>query len=186
MLVLGPPLSRHLLADAEDEPTLAALGMDRRQLTLLPLGRAAIVAVGGAVVSVAVALALSPLTPFGIARRAEIHPGLAVNVAVLAAGFAGSSSWCSGGGAVGLAGQPGERAPGEPSPVRPRLSPVWVAAPGPGGRRGGDGLRAPRGIGPRTAIVGWLSRGGVVAAITVGTSLRHLVDTPASRGGTGM
>ena len=186
LLVLGPPLSRHLLADAQDEPALAALGMDRRQLTVLPLGRAAIVAVGGAVVSVAVALVLSPLTPFGIARRAEIHPGVAVNVAVLAVGFAGIvvvvlgwavlSSWRA------------SRANGHRA-GRSLVRPSFVTRLG--GRSLGPvaaagvamALERRRGIGPRTAIVGMaLAVAGVVASITVGTSLRHLVDSPREQG----
>ena len=185
VLVLGPPLSRHLLADAEDDPTLAALGMDRRQLTLLPLGRAAVVAVGGAVVSLVVALGLSPLTPFGIARRAEIHPGVSVNVAVLATGCAGIvvvvlgwavlSSW---------------RAAVQGSPGRPIARSSLVLHPpgwqllGPVAAAGvAMAFERRRGMGPRLAIVGLaIAVAGVVASITVGTSLRHLVDTPREQG----
>src|SRR5207237_1809891 len=74
LLVTGQALSRQVMADAEDNPTLAALGVSRRQLLLLPLVRVALIAVGGSVGAVLIALALSPLTPIGLARRAEIHP----------------------------------------------------------------------------------------------------------------
>ena len=186
VLVLGPPLSRHVLADAEDDPTLAALGMDRRQLTLLPLARAAIVAVAGAVVSVVVAVALSPLTPFGLARRAEIHPGVAVNVAVLAVGFAGIvvvvlgsavlSAWRASRARTGRLGR---------SPVRPSsVSRLGGSSLGPVATAGvAMAFERRRGIGPRTAVVGMaLAVAGVTASITVGASMHHLVDTPSEQG----
>src|SRR5437588_3932399 len=88
LLLVGQALGRQVRADAGDSPTLAALGLGPGKLVLVPLVRAALIAVGGAVVSVVVAVALSPLTPIGLARRAEIQPGVSVNVAVLALGFA--------------------------------------------------------------------------------------------------
>jgi hypothetical protein len=186
VLVLGPPLARHVLADAQDAPTLAALGMDRRQLTVVPLGRATIVAVAGAVVSVAVAVALSPLAPVGLARRAEIHPGLSVNVAVLVTGFAGVVAVVLGW--AGLCSWRASRS-GSRRPIRSLVRPSPVT------RLGGSSLgpvatagvamafERRRGLGPRTAIVGMaVAVAGVMASITVGASLRHLVDTPREQG----
>ena len=89
LLVLGQVLSRQVAADASDHPTLAALGLSHRELTLVPLVRAAVVAAGAAALAVAVAVALSPLTPIGLARRAEIDPGVSVDVPVLVLGFVG-------------------------------------------------------------------------------------------------
>src|SRR5207237_8130417 len=88
LLLVGQALGRQVQADAGDNPTLAALGLGPGRLVLVPIVRAAAIAVGGAAVSVVVAVALSPLTPIGLARRAEIQPGVSVNVAVLALGFA--------------------------------------------------------------------------------------------------
>ena len=50
-----------------------------------------------AVVATVTAALLSALTPVGVARQAELHPGIAVNVAYLGAGLARacSSSWWS-------------------------------------------------------------------------------------------
>ncbi|HEX8804219.1 MAG TPA: ABC transporter permease [Acidimicrobiales bacterium] len=50
--------------------------------------RGVLVGAGAAVLAVAGAVAWSPLTPVGLARQAEPHPGVEVNVAVLALGGA--------------------------------------------------------------------------------------------------
>ena len=81
-------LSRQLALDAADFPILRALGLQRPSLVALSLTRLGIVTVTGAVLAVAVAIAASPLMPIGPARLAEPHPGVEVNLAILAAGFA--------------------------------------------------------------------------------------------------
>jgi hypothetical protein len=48
--------------------------------------RAGWIGVGSAAIAVVVAVALSPLTPIGVARRAELHPGVLADWPVLAAG----------------------------------------------------------------------------------------------------
>src|SRR6476646_10008053 len=57
LLVLGQALSRQVAADAVDHPTLAALGMSRRELTVVTFVRAAVVAAGGGVLAIVVAVA---------------------------------------------------------------------------------------------------------------------------------
>jgi ABC-type antimicrobial peptide transport system permease subunit len=88
LAIIGQLLARQLLLDAAEFPVLRALGMTRGQLAVLSLVRLAAVTVTGAVIAVAVAVAASPLMPIGPARLAEPHPGIEVNLAVLAAGFA--------------------------------------------------------------------------------------------------
>jgi hypothetical protein len=61
---------------------------DPRPAGRLVAGAAAAVTITGAVIAVAVAVAASPLMPIGHARLAEPHPGIEVNLAILAAGFA--------------------------------------------------------------------------------------------------
>lgn len=85
-LIMGQALSRQLTDDGADAPVLRALGLTRQQVFLLAMARAAVVAVVAAVIAVGVAVAMSPLFPIGAARRAELDPGLAVNVAVLLVG----------------------------------------------------------------------------------------------------
>src|SRR5438067_1820008 len=81
LLVVGQALARQVAADAAENRTLGALGLGPRQLALVPLARAGVVALAGAALAVAIAVALSPLTPIGLARRAEIHPGVSINAA---------------------------------------------------------------------------------------------------------
>ncbi|TMK86163.1 MAG: flagellar basal body L-ring protein FlgH, partial [Actinobacteria bacterium] len=56
ILVVGQALARQVITDADDNRTLAALGLGRRELVLVPLARAGVIAAGGAVVAVAVAI----------------------------------------------------------------------------------------------------------------------------------
>src|SRR6266513_2087544 len=60
--------------------------MTRRRRVAVALARPAAITVGGGLGAVVVAVALSPFTPIGLARQAELDPGLAVNTAILAAG----------------------------------------------------------------------------------------------------
>ena len=76
-------------ADSGELATLHALGMTRRQLLGLELTRAGVLAVPGVLLAVALAIALSPLTPVGdVARLAEPHPGIRIDWTVLAPGAA--------------------------------------------------------------------------------------------------
>lgn len=188
LLVLGQALSRQVAADAADNPTLASLGLSRRQLTLVPLVRASLIGVAGATVAVIVAVALSPLAPIGLARRAEIHPGVSLNVAVLALGFVGVAlltvlrslvpAWRI---ARTLPADNLEQAPARPGPlravvIRSGLGPSAVAGVGMSFERG-------RGIAVRAALLGALvAVMAAVAAVTFGVSLQHLVDTPVQQG----
>jgi FtsX-like permease family len=88
LLTAGQSLSRQLRVDATDGEALRALGMTDRQRVAAASLRGALVGVGAGVLAIAGAVAWSPLTPVGLARQAEPHPGVAVNVAVLAVGAA--------------------------------------------------------------------------------------------------
>jgi ABC-type antimicrobial peptide transport system permease subunit len=86
VLLVGQTLARQVLLEAAEYPTLRALGMTRGQLVVVALIRAVVVAGGGAAIAVATAVVLSPLTPIGVGRRAELDPGIAVDQPVLAVG----------------------------------------------------------------------------------------------------
>jgi hypothetical protein len=88
LLLVGQTLGRQILMEAAESPILRALGMTRGQLVGLALVRAAPIAVAGAVLAVAGAVALSPATPLGVARRAELDSGVALDLPVLAVGVA--------------------------------------------------------------------------------------------------
>jgi hypothetical protein len=86
LLLVGQTLGRQILLEAAESPILRALGMTRGQLVGVAVVRAAPIAAAGAALAVAGAVALSPATPLGVARRAELRPGVAVDVPVLAVG----------------------------------------------------------------------------------------------------
>jgi hypothetical protein len=86
LLMAGQAIARSLASDAGDGPALHALGMTRRQRVAVSLLRVGVVAGGGAVVAGALAVALSPLFPIGVARLAEPHPGVAVDMPAVGVG----------------------------------------------------------------------------------------------------
>jgi ABC-type lipoprotein release transport system permease subunit len=84
--VLGQALARQSMVESEDYPTMAALGADRRQLLIVGLVQALVVAVLGAGGAVVVATALSPIAPLGEARIAETYTGVNFDAVVLLPG----------------------------------------------------------------------------------------------------
>jgi MacB-like periplasmic core domain/FtsX-like permease family len=88
LLLVGQTLGRQVVVEGAEFPILRALGMTRGQLVCVAVVRAAPVAMAGAVLAVVGAVALSPATPLGVARRAELDPGIAVDPPVLTVGAA--------------------------------------------------------------------------------------------------
>lgn len=86
LVILSQAFARQVFAESADYPTLAAIGMTRRQLWALGVARAALTCGPAALCAVAVAVLLSPATPIGLARIAEPDPGFRVDVPVLAIG----------------------------------------------------------------------------------------------------
>ena len=86
VLVVGQAASRALAAAAADYQALSALGMTSGQLTAAGLAGVAVAAAAGAVLAVVLAVAVSPLTPIGVARLAEPDPGLSADAVVLGVG----------------------------------------------------------------------------------------------------
>jgi ABC-type lipoprotein release transport system permease subunit len=82
LAVLGQAAARQFSTDAGDHDALAALGLSGGQFVLLGLTRALVIGVAGAAGAVALAAALSLLTPVGEARLAAADPG-AVSVDLL-------------------------------------------------------------------------------------------------------
>ncbi len=187
LLILGEALSRQIAADSADHPTLTALGVSRRELKMVPLVRAAVVAVGGGVLAVATAVALSPLTPIGLARRAEIDSGVSIDIAALGIGFVGVVALTIGWALVS-AWRAGRRVTINPARSTARPSRMRAAVAGLAlGPSAAAGLSMS--VGPRRArafgaslLAALVAVTGLVAAVTFGVSLRHLVDTPAEQG----
>jgi ABC-type lipoprotein release transport system permease subunit len=83
--VVGQAIQRHLLLGAVGLRQLVDLGMTRTQVAIvagIPLVGAAVV---GTVVGLVAAALLSSLLPIGLARRAEISPGIRIDLPILAA-----------------------------------------------------------------------------------------------------
>jgi ABC-type lipoprotein release transport system permease subunit len=190
LLVLGQAIARQAFVGADEYPTLRALGMTHRQLFSLTMWRAGAMAVVGAVVAAALAVGLSPLAPIGAdARKAEPHPGLSVDVLIVAGG-AGATVLL----VLAVTAIPAWRA------ARVGADVSGPGAPA-GERRAGLADRAARAGFPPTAVAGVrmaLERGRgrtavpvgaticgvllavatIVTAISFGASVDHLLSTP--------
>jgi ABC-type lipoprotein release transport system permease subunit len=183
LLVAGQALARQAFLETDDTPTLRALGMSGGHLWGIGMLRAALVGAGGAVVAVAVALALSGLFPLGLAGTAEPRPGPAADALPLVVGaalflvavlvLAAVPAW--------RAVRPVGDAPvARPSAAVAALASAGVRAPGVVGVR--LALEPGRG---RTAVpVRATALGAVVAvatlaaALTLAASLGHFLRTP--------
>ena len=193
MAVTGQLLARQLALDAADFPVLRALGQTRRGLAAEALIRLALVTVAGGVIAVAVAVAASPLLPFGAARLAEPHPGLNADLPVLAAGFAAvalaplialaPAAWRVAAPrlSAGVAGEQATRR--RPSVVGAALAGAGPATRAIGVRMAFDAGRGRTAVPVRTALAGTAAAvGALVAALVFGASLIGLVSTPGRYG----
>ena len=88
LVIVGQALTRQTVGEAADNSVLRAMGMTSGQLGLVAFVRGLAVAVVGTAVAVVIAFALSPLTPVGLARTAELTPGAAFDGLVLGVGGA--------------------------------------------------------------------------------------------------
>ena len=90
LLVLGQLLARLSFLDAAEYGTLVALGMTRRALLGVGLGRAAVIGAAASTGGALLAVLASPVLPVGLAGVAEPHPGIDADGRVLAVGLAGT------------------------------------------------------------------------------------------------
>ena len=86
LVITGQALTRQTVGERGDHSVLRAMGMTSGQLALVALARGLVVAGLGAAIAVGIALAFSPLTPVGLARTAELTPGVAFDGLVLGVG----------------------------------------------------------------------------------------------------
>ncbi len=146
VLILGQLLARQIALDATDYPVLRSLGMTRRQLVGLAVVRCTAIGAVGGTLAVVVAIALSPLTPIGLARTAEPTPGLAFDTLVLVIAVVGTTAI-----AAALA-----------------LWPAWRAAKAasPALRTGNED-----GLGRRSVVADASARAGLPATLTAGVRM---------------
>jgi ABC-type antimicrobial peptide transport system permease subunit len=191
LLIVGQVAARTLRTAAQDNGTLAALGMTRRQLFTASVAETAAAAVAGALGAVAIAIAASPLTPIGPARLAEPHPGVSVNAGVLAAGAAAIVALLAARVAVTAWRQAGARPAAdvaEPSRRRPLLAERLSLAGAPlaaviGVRFALDARSGRASVPVRSAMLGLaVAVAAVAGAGTFGANLLRLVSTPSLYG----
>ena len=194
MVVLAQALARQAEADAESYGTYRALGATWRQLAGAGMIATLLVAVAGAAIGTGLAVLLSPLTPVGLARVAELSTGFTFDTVVLGPGAGVAvlvvlavGTWPT----VRTARRAVRAGATEVAHGRPRASRIAVLLAGAGAPPSAlIGVRhaLERGYGraavpARTALLGSvLAVAALSAAVVFGASLGHLTGTPALYG----
>ena len=195
LVVLGQALARQAEADAEPYGTYRALGTTWRQLAGAGMIATLLVAVAGAGIGTALAVLLSPLTPVGLARTAELSTGFTVDTIVLVPGACVAvlavlalGTWP----AVRTARRAtrgGASLDGTERAVRPSRTAALLAGAGAppsaliGVRHALERGRGGGAVPARTALLGSvLAVTALSAAVVFGASLGHLTSTPALYG----
>ncbi|MDQ3979636.1 MAG: ABC transporter permease [Actinomycetota bacterium] len=188
VLILSQALARQAAADSQDNAVLRSLGTTSGQLWTTGLCWTGLVAAAGAALAVAVAYALSPLAPFGLARQAEPDPGPTFDAALLAGGalvllvalaVAVPAIWR----AVRLSAvhlPPGRLPLRPPSRLVERLAGLGLPPPAVAGvRMAVEPGRGTSWLPTRNALLtSVFCLGAVVVAATYAASLQHLLHTP--------
>lgn len=190
-VMISQALARQVFAEAGDYRTLAAIGMRRRQLWALAVGRAALMCGPATLSAGVVALLLSPATPIGLARIAEPDPGFQIDFPTV--GIGGGVLVLTILGATAVSGWWAARAgagTGSPSrqhtnrPLTALGSVLMLLRPPAVVLAGVRMALQPRGGAqyavPVRSTITCASAGvaALVAALCFGTSLQHLVRTP--------
>ncbi len=186
-VVCGQAVARQLVPLVSESPALRAVGMGRGDLRRAVVLRSCALAIPGAALAVAVAVAISPIFPVGVARRAEVEPGLSVDLVVLVPGVVALVStllvWPMV--AARRLRRPRPTSVRAPAALerlaratdRPVVATALRAALS---SAAGRSEAAPRG-----ALAGMaVAVGAVAATVTFGAGLQHLVDRPEAYGWT--
>ncbi len=188
-LAISQAVQRQLAGSSIPTSVLGALGLTRSGIARVQTGPIVVVGVIGVVLGVASAVALSPLLPVGLARRAEVDPGVwiapwttaATSLLILIGLTVGAFSLAR----LGLA-TPRTRRPRRPRPSalvelarRSGATPTMTT----GVRFAGDGGAGRRAVPVRTALAGVaLAVTGLVAASVIEVSFSALESTPSRWG----
>ncbi len=192
LLLVGQALARDAQLDQVDDTALRSLGATSAQLAGTTVSRAALIGVVGGAIAVAVAVAASPLMPVGVARQADLHPGLSADWGILASGFLAIVALVLATSTLPAwrvrrhrAAMPDERrvrgssrALGD-ALARSSVSPVAAI----GVRYGLERGRGRSAVPVSTAMIGAIMGvAALSAALTFGASLGHLLDSPRQQG----
>jgi hypothetical protein len=171
-------IRRHVASTLLAHPALSALGVtrsDRRRARLL---WAAPVAAGAGVVAAGVAVLLSQLGPIGVARRAELDPGIDVDLAVISVGALAVAAGVLAAAAAPARGARSRLATRRPSRLAER-APTPPTAVGTALARGvpvGGAARGPSLAALPIAVL------AVTAAVVFGSSLSRATGSPDAYG----
>ncbi|MGI9051732.1 MAG: FtsX-like permease family protein [Ilumatobacteraceae bacterium] len=133
LVAVAQGIGRHLAPRREDSDALAAMGLTPKERSRAALLSVAPALLGGALLGVAVAVACSPLLPFGLARRADPDVGLHADWRVLSVGSVVAICSCA---VVTIVasrrlGRAGRRNAGTRASLMARLSERWGLRPVP-------------------------------------------------------
>ena len=193
LLLVSQAIARMVMLEGDDYGILRGFGASKRQLIAIVLTRALLIGAAGSALAVVVATLGSTIMPIGPARQAEIHPGVNFDPQVLLLGFVGLLAFVAvcalipawrvsrPPAALSRAGFEGPLSAGK---ERANGSFGWAPLVARIGVQ--FGLDAGRGT-RRVPVVGAvltasLAVAAVVAALTFGASLGHLVESPRQQG----
>ena len=192
LVALGTAVTRQLERSGADVHVLGALGLTRRQRTVVLATVASPVVVLGVMLGFAGAVAASPVLPMGLAGQAEPHPGLAFDavalplgalaLALVLAGIVVLGAWR--GTRTTVAGRGDTAASPKPSLVARWISRAGVGAVGAIGLRLAFEPGTPtRPVPTRAALTAAvLATAGVAAVLVFGASVANLVAKPELSG----
>ncbi len=192
VVLVGQAVARQTVLQADDYAELRVLGATRAQIVGIVVIRSGLTGLAGSLVGVAICWLASPLTPVGLARQAEIHPGFFVDFVIVIPGAI----------ALGTLITVWSILPAWRMATQPIMAPADGGLPVRG--TGVPGLAWKTGLSPAAAVGTWfalqpghgrssapvvmpmlsaaLSVAVLGAALTFGTSLGHLVSSPRQQG----
>jgi len=186
LVAIALALARRMAGGVDEQDALRSLGMRRRQRWAAVAVQSVPIAVGGGLLAVVGAAVASSAFPLGVARQAEPDPGIRLDVAVLGLGFLVVVAVVLVLGGVAAVIATAGRATPEARPSMPSRAVAGASLPP--AMATGVGFALERGRG-RRAVPVWSTIGaaslgvlGVVAALSFGSSLHHLVSEPRAYG----
>lgn len=188
--LLGQALSRQAFVDGADYPVLQAMGVTRGQVAATAALQSGLTAVLGAVLAAGLAFAASSAMPIGLARQAEVAPGLSFDAMVLGLGaliivvaiiaWASLAAWRTSGAAAVARRRAGSETPALAERIGlTRFSPSFSI----GVRMALDPGRGASAVPVRTMIFGVVvAIAAVGATVTFGVNLDRLARQPHLQG----
>ncbi len=192
LLLVSQAIARMVMLEGDDYAILRSFGASKTQLMAVVLARVFLIGATGSAIAVLVATLGSPIMPIGPARQAEIHPGVSFDPQVLLLGFVGLvavisacaliPAWRVSRPSTALSGPrfEGMRSPSAGANVAYGWTPLVARIGIQFGLGSGRGTRRVPVVG--AVLTASLAVAAVVAALTFGASLGHLIESPRQQG----